>query len=185
MVRLKLAGIDFIGADLNEEAAFSPIIKDVKGVKIGFLAYTDLGPKGWRATSSSPGMAWIQESDFPKIQEDIFEAKKEVDILIVSLHAGTEYESLQNQSQEDFAKMAIDAGADLLIGHHPHVVQPYEQYENGWIFYSLGNFIFDQDFSTETSEGEIAKIIIKDKEIQEVSVVKTKINSSLQPEIID
>ena len=185
MVRLKLAGIDFIGADLNKEAAFSPIIKDVKGVKIGFLAYIDLGPKGWRATESSPGIAWIEKSDFPEIQKDISEAKKEVDILVVSLHAGTEYETIQNQSQEDFAKMAIDAGADLLIGHHPHVIQPYEKYGDGWIFYSLGNFIFDQDFSTETSEGEIAKVIIKDKKIKEVSVIKTKINESLQPEIID
>jgi len=185
MVRLKTEGIDFMGADLNEKAAFSPIIKEIKGVKIGFLAYTDLGPYGWKATESTPGIAWIEKSDFPKIQQAIGEAKAQVDILIVSLHAGTEYEIKQNASQEEFAKMAIDAGADLFIGHHPHVVQPYEQYKEGWIFYSLGNFVFDQDFSAETSEGEIAKITIKDKKIKEVSAIKTRINDSLQPEIIE
>ena len=185
MVRLKLANMDFVGADLNRQSTFSPLIKEIKDVKIGFLAYTNLGPFGWRAGETYPGIAWINEDDFPEIQQNIKDAKEKVDILIVSLHAGTEYEPEPDQFQKDFSKMAIDAGADLLIGHHPHVVQPYEKYENGWIFYSLGNFVFDQNFSTETTEGQLVKVLIKDKKIEKVIPINIKMNDSFQPEIID
>ncbi|MBU0547125.1 CapA family protein [Patescibacteria group bacterium] len=185
LVRLKLANIDFIGADLNKQSTFSPLIKEIKDVKIGFLAYTNLGPSSWKATDANPGIAWINENDFSEIQKNIKDAKEEVDILIVSLHAGTEYEPEANQFQKDFSKMAIDAGADLLIGHHPHVVQPYEGYKNGWIFYSLGNFIFDQNFSTETTKGQLVKILIKDEKIEKVIPIDIQMNSSFQPEIIN
>jgi poly-gamma-glutamate synthesis protein (capsule biosynthesis protein) len=184
LVRLKLANIDSVGADLNKQSTFSPLVKEVKGVKIGFLAYTNLGSSGWKASDANPGIAWISEDDFLKIQQDIKDAKEIVDILVVSLHAGTEYEPESNQFQKDFSKMAIEAGADLLIGHHPHVVEPYEEYENGWIFYSLGNFIFDQSFSEETMKGQMVKILIKDKKIQKVIPIDIQMSDSFQPEMI-
>jgi len=184
LVRLKLANMDFVGADLNKQSAFSLLIKEVKDVKIGFLAYTNLGPSGWRASETNPGITWISEDDFSEIQQNIKDAKEKVDILVVSLHAGTEYEPEPSQFQKDFSKMAIEAGADLLIGHHPHVVEPYEEYENGWIFYSLGNFVFDQSFSEETMKGQMVKVLIKDKKIQKVIPIDIQMNSSFQPEMI-
>ncbi len=183
IIRLKLADISSIGADMTEETAFAPLIKEVKDLKIAFLAYTNLGYSNWRAGSDSPGIAWISEEDLPQIQEDIEKAKQESDILIVSLHAGTEYEPEPDQFQKDFSRMAIEAGADLVIGHHPHVVQPYEQYQNGWIFYSLGNFIFDQSFSEETMKGQMIRVSIKDKKIEKVTPIDININELFQPEI--
>lgn len=194
-VRLKMAGIDFVGADLNESGAFSPMVKQVKEKKIAFLAYTNLGPAVWRAGLNSPGIAWIDRKDFEKIKEDIVNVKQKSDVLIVSLHAGTEYETEPNQFQKDFSKMAIEAGADLVVGHHPHVVQPYEKYpekkseisngasKNGWIFYSLGNFVFDQSFSQETMKGQMVKVVIQNGKINEVIPINIKINDSFQPEI--
>ena len=182
-VRLKIAGIDFVGADLNEDGAFSTTVKQIKETKIAFLAYTNLGPYGWRAGSNNPGIAWIDENDFLKIKEDIKNAKQESDVLIVSLHAGIEYETEPNQFQKDFSKMAIDAGADLVIGHHPHAVQSYEKYKNGWIFYSLGNFVFDQAFSEETMKGQIVKVLIENKKIKQVIPINISINQQFQPEI--
>jgi len=79
--------------------------------------------------------------------------------------------------------MAIEAGADLVIGHHPHVVQPYEKYKNGWIFYSLGNFVFDQAFSEETMKGQIVKVLIENKKIKQVIPIDVRINKQFQPEI--
>jgi len=184
LVRLKLVNIDFVGADLNEQSAFSPLIKEIKDTKIAFLAYTNLGPYAWRASSTNPGITWISEDDFSKIQQNIKDTKEKVDILVVSLHAGTEYETEPSQFQKDFSKMTIEAGADLLIGHHPHVVQPYEEYKNGWIFYSLGNFVFDQNFSAETTKGQLIKVLIKDKKIQKVIPIDIQMNGSFQPEMI-
>ncbi|MER3407165.1 MAG: hypothetical protein C4278_01960 [Patescibacteria group bacterium] len=194
LLRLKEAGINYVGAGFNEKEAFSPLIieikheingnaNEVKGTKIGFLAYTNLGSKSWRASGENPGLAWINENDFERIKEDIKSAKEKSDILIVSLHSGNEYQKEPNQFQVNFAKMAIDSGADLVVGHHPHVVQKNERYKQGWIFYSLGNFIFDQRFSQETMRGQIIKVLIKNGKIKEVFPIEIKINFSFQPEI--
>jgi len=182
-LRLKETGISCVGAGLDQEEAFSLLIKEIKDIKIGFLAYTNLGPEVWRAGNQNSGIAWINIEDFSRVEEDIKRAKKEVDILIVSLHAGEEYKKAPSQFQIDFAKMAIDSGADLIIGHHSHVIQPNEKYKDGWIFYSLGNFIFDQDFSEETMKGLLLKVIIEDDQIKEVIPVNIQINDFFQSEI--
>lgn len=181
--RLEKAGIDYVGAGYNKEKAYSPVIKDIEGTKIAFLAYTNLGPEIWRAEGENSGIALISENDFEKIREDIKSAKENSDILIVSLHAGEEYQKEPNKFQIEFSKMAIDAGADLVVGHHPHVVQKSEIYKDKYIFYSLGNFIFDQSFSEETMKSQIIKILIKNSKIKEVIPVNIKINAFFQPEI--
>ncbi|OGZ18707.1 MAG: hypothetical protein A2175_00250 [Candidatus Nealsonbacteria bacterium RBG_13_42_11] len=179
--RLKEAEIDYVGAGFNATETFSAVIKEVKGIRVAFLAYTNLGSENWRSWGENSGMAWISENDFEKIEEDIKLAKQNSDILIVSLHAGEEYQKTPNQFQTDFSKMAIDAGADMVVGHHPHVIQGSEIYNNGYIFYSLGNFVFDQSFSEETMEGQMVKILIKGKKIKQVVPVNIKINEYFQP----
>lgn len=83
------------------------------------------------------------------------------------------------------AKLAIENGADLIIGHHPHVTQGIEEYKEGWIAYSLGNFIFDQDFSSETREGLLLKVTLVLGKIKKIESLKIKINEYFQPEIIN
>ncbi len=183
--KLKTAGINHVGAGFNEEESYSPVIKEINGTKIGFLAYTDLGSPYWTATASSSGIAWLTEEKLENIKEDIKLAKEKVDILIVSLHSGEEYAEAPAQFQIEFSKAAIDAGADLAVGHHPHVVQKPEIYNGKYIFYSLGNFIFDQAFSKETMEGQIVEILIENGKIKEVRLINTKINEFFQPEIVD
>ena len=186
---LKEAGINHVGAGLNEEEAFSLVVKEINNstgtsqVKVGFLAYTNLGPITWKATKINSGIAWIDKESIEKIKKDVESAKKEVDILAISLHAGKEYSLEPDEFQVFFAKTVIDAGADLVIGHHPHVVQPIEKYKNGWIFYSLGNFIFDQDFSEETMQTQIIKVLIKNGEIEKVTPIDVKLNAFFQPYI--
>ncbi len=188
-LRLKTAGVDYVGAGFNEGEAYSPIIKEVNGstgspqAKIGFLAYTNLGPESWKAGEKNSGIAWISEKEINKIKEDIKNTKEKADILIVSLHSGEEYSAQPTQFQIEFSKMAIDAGSDIVVGHHPHVVQPNEKYGNGYIFYSFGNFVFDQSFSEETMRGEILEILIKDGKINELIPKKIKLNNYFQPVI--
>jgi len=177
--------IDYIGAGFNKQEAFSLKIRQVKNIKIGFLGYTNLGPKSWRARELESGIAWINQTDIDKIKEYIKEIKHEIDVLIVSLHAGEEYAKDPNDFQVSFARECIDNGASLVVQHHPHVVEGIEKYNDGWIAYSLGNFVFDQYFSKETMESIILKVVVKDKEIKKVYSQDIKINEYYQPEVIN
>lgn len=179
--KLQEAGITFVGAGLNANEAFSVKIKEVRGTKIGFLAFTNLGPAVWRAGNNSPGIAWMEAGDREQIIKNIQEAKEAVDVLLVSFHWGQEYTSRPDAFQSSFGKALIDGGADIVIGHHPHVIQPVERYKSGWIAYSLGNFVFDQGFSEETMKGLLLEILIEDKKITEVNQQIIKISPSFQP----
>lgn len=180
MDRLEKKEIDYVGAGLEQEA-FSLKIKEVGDTKVGFLAYTDLGSKSWRASEDKIGMAWIDAEDINKIKEDIKIAKNKTDVLIVSLHSGQEYVSEPTDFQKKFDKACIEAGADIVLGHHPHVVQRVEKYKEGWIAYSLGNFVFDQSFSKETMEGLLLEIVVTNGRIEKVKERKVNISESFQP----
>lgn len=193
-LRLEESGINFVGAGFNESETYSPVIMEVNDstgspqAKIAFLAYTNLGSPNWQAADDSSGIAWLSEE---KLKEGIKSAREKADIVIVSFHLGEEYQTEPNQDQEYFSRLAIDYGADLVIGHHPHVVQKNEirnppadgADRTGYIFYSLGNFVFDQSFSKETMESQVVKVLIEDKKIKEVIPVNIKINEFFQPEI--
>lgn len=184
MRRLGENEINYVGAGFNTQEAFSVKVKEIKNTKISFLAYTNLGPEVWRAGENYSGIAWISWDDIKKIKEDIKKAKKGTDVLIVSLHSGEEYSQNPTPFQISFNKACIDAGADLVIGHHSHVIQKIERYKTGWIAYSLGNFVFDQGFSEKTMRGLLLKILIEDKKIKEVIPIEIQLNQSFQPEIV-
>lgn len=112
------------------------------------------------------------------------ENSKKVDILIISLHWGGEYQKQPTNQQKELAHQIIDAGAKIIIGHHPHVTQPTEKYNNGLIFYSLGNFVFDQYWSEETKKGEIAKIIFEGKNIKSYEPIPIYIENYCQPKLL-
>jgi len=140
----------------------APVTTEVNGTTIAFLAY-----QKWR-------MRQDYEAQIAAI---------EADIVIVSIHAGEEYAQDPSEFQKVFSRAAINAGADLVIGHHPHVLQPLEKYKDGWIIYSLGNFLFDQTFSEETMQGAILKVTFKNKKVEEVSLLPTQITSSFQVQL--
>ena len=179
-LRLKEAKIDYVGAGFNEKEAHSSLIKEIKGIKIAFLGYTNLGSEYWSAKGEKSGIAWLNEDNLKK---DINSAKNQADLVVVSMHFGDEYMDLPNSEQKFFAHLAVDSGADLVLGHHPHVIQPIEQYKTGFIAYSLGNFIFDQGFSEKTMKGLILKVLIEDDKIKELIPLEIKINQYFQPEI--
>ena len=93
-----------------------------------------------------------------------------VSIIVANFHFGPEYVAFSSQSQKDFARASIDAGADIVIGHHPHVIQEIEFYNDKPIFYSLGNLIFDQYFSKETQEGFLVGMELEFKNLRNISL---------------
>ncbi len=171
-----------VGVGENFDKANELVIKEIRGNKIGFLAYTDLSSNSLEAGEGYPG---ISDFDLKKVIKKISEIKASstIDIIFVSLHWGEEYAGVVKEKQREIAKDLIDAGADVIIGHHPHVVQEFEEYKNGLIFYSLGNFIFDQNFSDETMSGYIINMKIFNKKISKWEVFETKINKDFQVEM--
>ena len=92
-----------------------------------------------------------------------------------------EYHTKHNAEQERVGKLAIDAGANLVIGHHPHVVEEVEEYNGGYIAYSLGNFIFDQNFSADTRHGLALLVTLKDSKITSVIQKEVRFTNDYQP----
>ncbi len=123
---------------------------------------------------------------YPKtpVVEEVEENAGEADILIVSLHWGAEYAKEPTEAQKKLAHQIIDAGAKVIVGHHPHVTQPTEKYHDGLIFYSLGNFVFDQPWSEETKKGKIAKIVFEGKKIKSFEEIPIYIEDYSQPKIV-
>ena len=177
--------IKHAGGGTNIAEAHKPAVLDVKGRRIAILAYSDpsIPPGGnGEAAANSAGIASM---DIDQVKKDVAEAKAQYSIVIVSMHAGIEYRTQPNQFQKDFAHAAVDAGASLVIGHHPHVVQPAERYKDGLILYSLGNFVFDQFFSDAVRDGVIAKITFAPQTGRpSVEFMPTRLDS-VQPYIIN
>jgi len=177
---LQESEIGFVGAGESEYSARAPYIIERNGITFGFLAYNDerVVPQSYAAQDGHAGTAFM---DSLKMTEDVSVLKNSVDFVIVSMHAGVEYTYTHSTRQKEFAHDAIDAGAALVIGHHPHWVQRMEKYKNGYIIYSLGNFVFDQMWSQETREGAIAIITFSQKEIELIDFKTVIIEDYSQP----
>lgn len=177
--KLNEKGILKTGAGINKQDAESPIIIEKNGVKFGFIGFSDVGPNWIEAKVDSSGI--LIASD-PRIEEIIKNAKIKSDILIVSMHFGDEYKLIHNKRQETLAHLAIDNGADMVIGHHPHVIEDIEIYKEKTIVYSLGNFIFDQYFSKDTMRGMLFSATFKGKDLINTEQKIITLNSKYQPE---
>ena len=138
---LDQAGIRHIGAGKNMAFARKPVLLKIKGVRIAFLGYYGLRKHSGShpATADSAGTALRNLS---YIKQDIKAVRDSTDVVIVTFHWGIEKEHVPEVDQIYFAHKTIQYGADLIVGHHPHVLQGIEKYRNGLIVYSLGNFIF-------------------------------------------
>lgn len=155
---LQAHGIHYTGIGETLDAAWTPVIYESNGIVIGFIgaSYSSVNDNG---KTTNTYVARIEDTE--RLQKAISLLRPRVDYIIVTMHAGTEYVREPNQKQITFAHTAIDYGADMVIGHHPHWIQTIEEYKSKYIFYSLGNFIFDQSWSQETREGLALKITLE------------------------
>jgi|SRR3989344_3974939 len=158
IVRLRAADIAAVGGGLTEGEAYNGVIIERNGLRVGFLAYTDLIPLSFAAQGNQAGVARI---DRDRIVAAIQTLEAQTDYIVVSYHFGEEYQTQSNATQQELAHYTIDAGADFVIGHHPHVTQEIELYHGGLIAYSLGNFVFDQHWSTATAHSMILVVTIE------------------------
>lgn len=171
---LDTEGIAYAGAGANASDAGSPAFVTARGITFSFLAYSYTGGAGAASAGTAP-------LNIGSMVEAVRHAKLLADIVIVSMHAGVEYEPFPEESQIAFARAAIDAGAEMVIGHHPHVVQTLELYKGKYIFYSLGNFVFDQMWSQETREGLLVQATFRKEGVQNVTFHPVLIEDYAQP----
>lgn len=134
---LKRHNILYIGAGKNEEEAHSPAIMLAGKYKIGLLGY--YWNRRTAARGNKPGSAMDSEE---YLANDIRLLRSLVDRVVVTVHWGVPYDRYPSEEDQKKAHFAIDCGADIIIGHHPHIVQPFEVYKNRPVFYSIGNFAF-------------------------------------------
>lgn len=164
---LRDKGINFAGAGENLKAARRPAIFEAQGIKVGFLAYSLTFPTSFYASSNKPGTVF---GHLKFIKKDLKSLRKKVDLLIVSFHWGGELMKYPKDYQIELAHQAIQSGADLVFGHHPHVVQGIERYRQGIIFYSLGNFAFGS-YSKNARRSIIAGITWGREGIKQVEII--------------
>lgn len=151
MDHLDNTGILHVGAGRDSAEAFKPVIVVKNGMKIAFLGFSHVVPDvSWKAGIKHPGVA--DAYDYKAPVAAIEKARAEADLVVVIAHWGVERTDTPVAYQTDLAHRFIEAGADLIIGGHPHVLQSIEAYKGKWIAYSLGNFIFTTNSVKETLE---------------------------------
>jgi poly-gamma-glutamate synthesis protein (capsule biosynthesis protein) len=153
---LEQNGFSFSGAGVSWQDAFYPAVMEVHGTTVAIISINDIYP--FEVSDGGRNTMLTLTYDAEALQREIRNMEKKYDIIIASVHAGIEYIDKPEPVKVDMMRKLIDYGIDVIIGHHPHVIQGIEVYGEGLIAYSLGNLIFDQKWSRETSLGLLLEI---------------------------
>ncbi|WP_077712988.1 CapA family protein [Desulforamulus ferrireducens] len=182
LVNLDLYGIGRTGAGRNIYEALTPVIKEVNGLKVGVISFSRVVPYGWWvAGHEQPGV--VSGWDNQLVLDTIKQLDSEVDILLVSMHWGTELADYPAKDQVNLAKAMIDNGADVILGHHSHCLQGIEVYQNKPILYSLGNFVFTSS-SLKARTGAIALVTMDQEGVKELQMIPTRLDRG-QPQVLE
>ncbi len=141
---LQAAGIQSFGAGANLSEARQPLILRRNGIRFAFLGVNEIEKTTW-AEENAAGTAPLSEESIAQIEADIAAAKQIADVVIALPHWGVEYAAAPVAAQREWARRFIEAGATLVVGNHPHIIQPVEIVAGQPVFYALGNFVFDQE----------------------------------------
>lgn len=180
---LNAGDIKLVGAGEDTKEASKALIIEKEETKIGVLGYSRVAPDvGWWPTDDKAGVASAYDKHLDQVLENIEETKKEVDLLIIMVHWGKELHEMPREDEVRAAKKMIDMGADVIAGHHPHVLQGIEIYKGKPIFYSLGNFIFGSR-SNLSGNTMIAQVNFNHKDIESIDIIPFHIKNS-RPENI-
>ena len=155
---MRKAGLPYFGGGVDATEAHAPLILERNGLRIALLGYVEFKPRAFEADAHRPGVAWSGEDD--QVIEDIVAARTihRADIVIPYMHWGWEEEAQPSPRLREFARRMIDAGADMVVGGHPHVTQGADVYKGKPIIYSLGNFLFNGFDTDATTTGWVLSL---------------------------
>ncbi len=161
-----------VGASMNQEDALQTVVVEVKGIRFGFVSLGMVEPNAF-AGEDSPGIAELTDEN---LRAAIANARGESDVVIAMPHWGPEDTSEPNSYQRHFAQVAVDAGADVVVGNHTHVVQAIQQLDGIDVFYGLGNFIFDQTWDLAHQQGVILQLHFNGTEYTGYDLIPTHVD---------
>ena len=164
---LEESKIEYCGGGRTIEEASKPKIIEKNGIKIAFLGYADIG----KEYPARIGRAGTNPFEIEKIKREVNEAKSISDIVAVSCHWGIERAVIPTNTQETYAKTLVDSGANIVFGHHPHVLQGIEKYNGAVIFYSLGNFVFGGNTFPNDRDSIIARVTCNKTGVEDSEIV--------------
>ena len=173
-----------MGAGRTDEQAYAPVCMTVDGVTIGYVAASCAENTIYtlEATPTEPGIAWCYENE--RFVQSVREADAHADFVVVLPHWGVEHTTTLTDQQVNYAHQYIDAGADIVVGAHPHVLQGIEYYNGKPILYSLGNFWFDgYNIFTALAEVQIQGLISPDGSVEENPTVTLIIHPGVQYQV--
>ena len=187
------ADLPYVGAGRDLDEARKPVEITRDGVRVGFIGTESIGETpaatsdrgGTNRLNMPPRTGPLNERQLERISGDIEKLDAQVDVVVVLPHWGTQYTHVPEASQRRAARAFTDAGADLVIGGHPHWVQGWETMGDAVVVHSLGNFVFDMDFQTKTMEGIFVEIVLWDGEVKAVEPVPYALNSRFVPRVVD
>jgi poly-gamma-glutamate synthesis protein (capsule biosynthesis protein) len=178
---LENLGVVAVGAGISDTAAHRPALFTVNGVRVGILAYAAARWKGSVDVPATDRLAWAEPA---RVETDLQAIQGQVDVIVILLHAGTEYAADPSPDQIAFAHAAIDAGADLVVGHHPHVTQTVERYGQGLIVYSLGDALFDIPRQA-AMQGDLLRIHVTRQGLRQAELWPFWIEDAIRPRLLD
>lgn len=178
---LKDAGVQYVGAGRDEAEAYRAAYVKANGLTFAFVAQndSDVVPRSYGAGPKRAGTALL---DVPRIKQAVTAARSQADVVIFLMHSGNEYKQEANARQKTYAHAAVDAGADLVVGHHAHVVQEMETYAGKPILYGLGNFVFDQTWSRDTQEGLAVRAVWRGRTLVRLEMEPVSIGAKYRPD---
>ncbi|MDD5749089.1 MAG: CapA family protein [Actinomycetota bacterium] len=188
---LKKNEIGYVGGGYDWSEAHNPLLIRKANLKIAFLQYNTI-EGSIDAGDDKPGVAWVSmppwrdenPEHFEVVANDIKRAKETADFVVVSFHWSKEDTYKPNESMKKMAHLCIESGADMVVGGHPHTVQPLGFFKGKFIAYSLGNFVFDQMQRDQTREGFFLKCEFKRNVLSKIEIVPYKIYDYCQPRVL-
>lgn len=179
---LREAKLPWFGAGDNVRTAHEPLILVAKGRRVALLGFNDYPPRSFAAGASTPGTAWLVEKD---VVRAIKQARMKADLVILYLHWGEELEDKPTEEQRALARRLIYAGADAIIGSHPHVTQTIEWHQDRPVVYSLGNFVFDYfPYDPPVWTGWLVKLTFGKAARPQLDKVAVELDSAGVPHIV-
>ena len=183
MEALSNSGILYAGAGLGEDKIQPCFIKK-NGINIGILSYSSLPPEGFVHIAGKATIAYARTGFLDKMRSEVASTAERCDFLIVYFHWGIEYRHDVSDAQIEIAHAAVDSGASVVVGTHPHVLQGRETYKGAPIYYSVGNFVFDKQIPDGTDEALILQITLSKSQITAIDELPIVIEAC-QPYIPD
>ncbi len=181
MATLQALDIVTVGTGPSAEAAHRPATFTLNGVQVAVLGYA---ASRWNGSVDMPATDRVAWAEPDTVQADVRAVRGQADLVVVLLHAGTEYAPTPSPDQEAVAHAAVEAGADLVVGHHPHVTQTIERYKQGLIVYSLGDALFDIP-RRAAMEGHLLRVHATQEGLSRAELWPFWIQDAIRPQLLD